>query len=141
MVNVFEKLGKVFAPKGVEITDDYVELEADVEKKQRAKVLIKMFMMKEFDDIKPILDAIREGYTISVVNIAPLKEKDMATLKRAIDKLKKTVEANDGDIAGLAESLLIVTPSFARVHRGKEEKPQTTVIQADALAGGEDGSN
>ncbi len=140
MVKFFEKLGKAFSRDNeVEITDDYVELEADIEKKQRAKVLIKMFMMSEFDDIKPVLDAIREGYTISIVNIGPLKEKDMVTLKRAIDKLKKTVEANDGDIAGLAENLLIVTPSFARVHRGaKEEKAVKT--QPDELAGEEYGN-
>ena len=31
---------------------------------------------------------------------------------------KKTVEANDGDIAGFGENWLVVTPSFARVDRG-----------------------
>ena len=111
---------------GVEISDDYVELEADLEnKREKAKILIKLFNLSDFDDIKPILDAIREGYTISVINIQPLKEKDMMNLKRAIDKLKKTVEANEGDIAGLAENLLIATPSFASVYRGekREEAP------------------
>jgi len=87
--------------------------------------LVKVFMLKEFDDIKPVLDSIREGYTISLVNIQPLKENDMMTLKRAIDKIKKTVEANDGDIAGIAENLLIATPSFAKVYRGEKAKKPT----------------
>lgn len=93
-------------------------------------MLVKLFNISEFDDIKPILDAIREGYTISIINIQPLKEKDLMTLKRAVDKLKKTVEANEGDIAGLTENLLIATPSFAKVHRGeKREEPETEVIE------------
>lgn len=106
----------------VEIGDEYVELEADLDKKQKSRIWIKTFMLNEFDDIKQVLDAIREGYTVSVVNIGPLKEKDMISLKRAVEKIKKTVEANDGDIAGIAENLLIVTPSFARVYRGQPKE-------------------
>ena len=113
---------------GVEMSEDYVELEADV-KDQKSKVLIRPFTLTKYDDIKEVLNAIREGTTIALMNIGPLKEKDITELKRAVDKVKKTVDANEGDIAGFGENFLVVTPSFARVWRAAEQTPQQTAPQ------------
>ena len=63
---------------------------------------------------------LREGYTIALVNIKPLKDKDLVELKRAINKLKKTCDAIRGDIAGFGDDYIIVTPSFARIYRTKQ---------------------
>lgn len=135
MAGMFDKFKDIIRPKDVELelSDDYIELDKDgVTTNKTGKILIRLFTLNEYEDVKPILNAIREGHTISVINITPLKEKEMMSLKRAIDKLKKTVDANDGDIAGLAENLLIATPAFAHVHRGhKEETPKTEVIGYD----------
>src|SRR3989337_366277 len=111
-------LKKIFTTQqsDIELGEDYVELEADI-KDQKAKVLVRPFTLTKFEDIKDVLGAIREGLTIAILNIEPLKDKDLAELKRAIDKIKKTVEANDGDIAGFGENFLVVTPSFAKVWR------------------------
>lgn len=127
-MSILNKVKEMFQAKDteLELSEDYVELDTEGLPQKKGKILIKLFTLKEYEDIKFVLDALREGYIIPVINIAPLRDKEMVSLKRAIDKLKKTVEANDGDIAGLTESLLIVTPSFARVHRGaKEAQPQT----------------
>ena len=48
-----------------------------------------------------------------------MKDKDIVELKRTINKLKKTCDAIEGDIAGISEDWIVVTPSFARVHRDK----------------------
>ncbi|MBS3064349.1 MAG: cell division protein SepF [DPANN group archaeon] len=114
----------------VELGEEYVELEAEL-KDQKAKVLIRPFTLNTYDDIKQILAAIREGHTISILNIAPLKEKDVSELKRAIDKLKKTIEANEGDIAGFGENWLIATPSFAKVWRQETAAPAPQPINDD----------
>ena len=58
--------------------------------------------------------------TIALVNIKPLKDKDLVELKRAISKLRKTCEAIEGDIAGFGEDWIVVTPSFAQIHRTTE---------------------
>ena len=90
------------------------------------KRLVKEF--NEFEDIKHTLDALREGYTIALVNIGPLKDKDIVELKRAVNKLKKTCDAINGDIAGFSEDWIVVTPSFAQVHRHVvEEKIKGTL--------------
>jgi SepF-like predicted cell division protein (DUF552 family) len=133
---LFDGLKKVFTTQDsdVELGEDYVELEADI-KDQKAKVLVRPFTMEKFDDIKEVLNAVREGFTISILNIEPLKDKDLTELKRAIDKIKKTVEANDGDIAGFGENFLVVTPSFAKVWRAakKEAASETTNTEGEEL--------
>jgi len=103
--------------------DDYVELntEAGLEAR-RNKVVVRSFAMEDFSDIKPVLDVLREGYTICLINIKPLKEKDLVELKRAINKLKKTCEAIEGDIAGFGDDYIVITPSFATIHRAAGEK-------------------
>ncbi|MBR9700299.1 cell division protein SepF, partial [Candidatus Woesearchaeota archaeon] len=46
-----------------------------------------------------------------------LKDRDLVELKRAINKLKKTCDATEGDIAGFGEDFIVITPSFAKIHR------------------------
>lgn len=101
-----------------DFADDYVEIDPKVaERLPKQKILIRPFVIEEFTDIKPALDALREGYTIALINIKPLKDKDLVELKRAINKIKKTCDAIEGDIAGFGEDWIVVSPSFATVYR------------------------
>jgi SepF-like predicted cell division protein (DUF552 family) len=108
--------------------EEYIEINSQTEAKSKAKIMVKPFIINEFQDIKPALDSLREGYTIALVNIRPIKDKDIVELKRAINKLKKTCDAIEGDIAGFGEDWIVVTPSFAEVHRtpATPQTPQTT---------------
>ncbi|MBU1199130.1 MAG: cell division protein SepF [Nanoarchaeota archaeon] len=99
--------------------DEYVELNTEANQGKSSKILVRPFVMNDFSDIKNILDALREGYTIALVNIKPLKDKDLVELKRAINKLKKTTDAIEGDIAGFGEDYVVITPSFATIYRAK----------------------
>ncbi len=103
-----------------EAEKDYVEIETEPDD-SKAQVIVRPFVIEDFSDIKQILDVLREGHTIALVNIRPIKDKDLIELKRAINKLKKTCDAIDGDIAGFGDDYIVVTPTFARVYR--ERKP------------------
>jgi len=124
-MNFFNKLKERFAgPKYDQLEDEtaeYVELENDGDL-TRSKVLVRPFMLEDFEDVKPVLDSLREGYTIALVNIRPLKDKDLVELKRAINKLKKTTDAIEGEIAGFGDDFLVVTPSFASIYRSRQMK-------------------
>jgi SepF-like predicted cell division protein (DUF552 family) len=105
-----------------EVADDseeYVELDSSRSTDGAQKVIVKPFVLEDFTDIKTILDSLREGNTICLVNIRPLKEKDLIELKRAINKLKKTCDAIEGDIAGFSDDYIVITPSFAQIYRAK----------------------
>jgi SepF-like predicted cell division protein (DUF552 family) len=101
----------------IEQSEEYVELGGSPKTEDKSRVMVRPFVMEEFEDIKHILDVLREGSTIALVNIKPLKEKDLVELKRAISKLRKTCEAIEGDIAGFGEDYVVAVPYFARIHR------------------------
>ncbi len=105
-----------------DVEEEYVELNTGVKEGVQTKITVRPFVIDDFSDIKGILDTLRDGYTIGIVNIRPLREKDMAELKRAINKLKKTCDAIDGDIAGFDDDWIVVTPSFAQIYRAKVPK-------------------
>ena len=119
-----EKISKVFGPSEQEYEDiqDYIEIDSEKGSAKKAKIIIKPFVIENFEDIKDALDALREGYTIALVNIRPLREKDIIELKRAVNKLKKTCDAIDGDIAGFGEDWIVATPNFAQVFRAEQRE-------------------
>lgn len=97
--------------------EDYLEIDTAHDLGTKTKIVVRPFVIEDFADIKPTLDALREGYTIALVNIKPLKERDIVELKRVVNKIKKTCDAIDGDVAGFGEDWIVVTPSFATVYR------------------------
>lgn len=118
--------------EGLQAQDDYVELNTEGEKGKNSRIIVRPFVMNDFSDIKPVLDSLREGYTIALVNIKPLKEKDLVELKRAINKLKKTCDAIEGDIAGFGDDYVVITPSFATIFRSKATNP----LKEEPMEGG-----
>jgi len=126
--SIKEKFGGTFSSEEEEkheesTSDEYVELGTDTGSGDSSKITVRPFIMEDFDDIRVVLDALRSGHTIALVNIRPLKDKDLIELKRAINKLKKTVDAISGDIAGFGDDWICVTPAFAHIHRAETHEP------------------
>ncbi len=109
---------------GNEAEDEYIEIDLGQEEKQN-KILVKLFSLQNYEDVNDILNVLREGYTIAVVDVKTLRQKDSIELKRAISKIQKTVNALEGDIKGFGKEqpdLIIVTPSFAKIIKHVAEK-------------------
>jgi SepF-like predicted cell division protein (DUF552 family) len=97
--------------------DSYVEVNVMDSMEKRAGAMgIRIERLTEFSDTDRILKHVRKG-SVVFLKIKDLKEKDMGELKRAVEKLKKTVIANNGDIAGVESDWLIITPEYAAVER------------------------
>ncbi|HKL23832.1 MAG TPA: cell division protein SepF [Candidatus Nanoarchaeia archaeon] len=124
---VFDKIRKAFSGERKEniesMEDEYVEIDVDKAEKEK-KVLVKLFVLKKYDDVDEVLNALREGYTIAVIDIRSLKKKDPVELKRAVSKIKKTVGALEGSIAGFTENTVIATPSFAQISKETSQKDE-----------------
>lgn len=112
--------------------EEYIEIDLNSVKPTENKIIVKPFVLRSYDDVNDILNSLREGYTIVVIDMKPLKAKDMIELKRAVAKIKKTVDALEGSIAIFSEHTLIATPSFAQVHK-PVEKPKEK--KADFIGG------
>jgi SepF-like predicted cell division protein (DUF552 family) len=114
---VFNKIKKALLKSDNSSNEDYIEIDLSSKKDEDSKVLVKLFVLKKYDDVSPILNVLREGYTIGVIDIKTLRSKDPIELKRAVAKIKKTIDALGGNIAGFGENILIVTPSFAKIQK------------------------
>ena len=111
---VFEKLfGKGLKEMGQE---EFIELDTNELEKPEGKIPIKVDKIEDFSDSDRIQKQVRNG-SIVLVKIKALRSKDVSELKRAIDKLRKTCVAINGDIAGIDEDWIVITPSFAHVAR------------------------
>ena len=93
MAGFFSRLKEQISGAGSDILHEaeeegYVELGTD-NAELSSKVTVRPFVIEDFESIKPILDSLREGHTIALVNIKPLKDKDLVELKRAINKIKR----------------------------------------------------
>ena len=120
-MGIFDKIRDTFSSDSDfdipdEVDKDFLHV-TNEQGTSKAKIIIRPFVLEDFEDVKPILDSLREGYTVPLINIKPLKDKDLVELKRVINKLKKTTVAIEGDIAGFAEDWIVVTPSFASIYR------------------------
>ena len=118
---VFKKIRRAFSDSLGEEGEDYLEIDLGKEEKEN-KVQVKLFVLKDYDEVNEILNALREGYTIAVIDILTLRKKDSIELKRAVSKIKKTTDALEGSIAGFGENTIIVTPSFAKIHKHVQPK-------------------
>ena len=85
---------------------------------EKLGVNVKIDVLERYSDTDRIQGLLRQGNVI-FLKIRELREKDINELKRAVEKLRKTCSAMNGDIVGVDEDYLIITPSFARVFRGK----------------------
>lgn len=97
------------------VDDDFVELDAKRSEKDE-KVVIRAETLKEFADVEDVQEHLRNDHIVWV-NIKPLKKKDMADLKRAVKRLKKTIKAVEGDMAGVDEEWIVVCPGYAEIAR------------------------
>lgn len=118
---VFKRLKKAFSTSGENSGEEYLEIDLGQEKKEK-KVLVKLFDLKDYEDVNEVLSALREGYTIAIIDTQVLRKREVIELKRAISKIKKTVDALEGSIMGFKE-FVIVAPSFAKIERD-QTKPK-----------------
>jgi len=114
-------LDKIMGKGEEEQGEEFVEVSPEEEKNQ---VNVKIDTMTSFADAERVLQHLREGHVI-FLRIRELREKNINELKRAVEKIKKTANAMNGDMVGVDEDFLIITPQYARIYRGQPaEQPK-----------------
>lgn len=96
--------------------DEFHEIPMDMDDQTRTKVMIEK--LDGVIDVDRIVRKARSG-NIVIVGIKDVRERSMDELKHSISKMKTSVAMFNGDIAGVGEEWLILTPSSARIHRGE----------------------
>lgn len=102
--------------------DDYLSItEFDTKTNTEDKTLeVRVFVLDDYENIRDILDVIRGEKTMCLIDIHLLRNKDPDELRRAIDKLKKTVEAVNGELVGFHENWVLAAPKNVHIHKGRQ---------------------
>lgn len=103
--------------------EDYVELEipkGDYASSTPSR-FVKVCKLKGFADVDSVVRELGDG-NIVVLDIKPLAERSMNELKHAVDEVKDIVLSVGGDIAGLSEYNLIITPSGIKIDKTTETR-------------------
>ncbi|MCD6591245.1 MAG: cell division protein SepF [Candidatus Aenigmarchaeota archaeon] len=95
--------------------EEFVEV-GIAESPRPGKIGIVIEKLNDFSDTDRILKSVRNG-SLVFLKIKGLREKDLGELKRAVEKLKRTVLAQNGDIVGVEQEWLILAPEHAKVLR------------------------
>lgn len=118
---VFGKIRDMMPKKGgsapQEKSDDYMEITED-SLRTEGKVGVRIETLVDYNDTDRIQQLVREGNVV-FLRIRDLRAKDIAELKRSVEKLRKTCTAMSGDMVGVDEDFLVVTPQFAQIYRGR----------------------
>jgi len=110
---MLKRITDKFRPETSE--EEYVELDMG-ERESEEKIIIQVEKLDNLLDTNRIQGKIREGRVL-FIKIKEFKERDINELKRALEKVKRTCLAVEGDIAGIGEDWIICTPKNAKIHR------------------------
>ncbi|PTD94106.1 hypothetical protein C9439_04270 [archaeon SCG-AAA382B04] len=100
--------------------EDYLDLSNHVDSKgnegeKNADMFVKVAEIRRIDDATTVKEQIYNG-NIVVMDIAPIKDDDILK-DRVIDDMKRVTRDVDGDLAGLGNNQIIVTPAKVKVSR------------------------
>ena len=97
--------------------EEYVELTEEGSKSD-ARIGVRIETLSGYSDIDRIQELIRSGDVV-FLRIRDLRAKDISELKKSVDKLRKMCSAINGDIVGVEEDFLVITPHIAQIYRGR----------------------
>jgi SepF-like predicted cell division protein (DUF552 family) len=108
---------KLFGKKPKKEVEEWVEVSPSAFKGE-AQIGVRIEKLADFADTERIQQLVRGG-SIVFLRVGELRERDVTELKRCVGVLKKTCTAMGGDIVGVDDNFIILTPNFAKIHRGE----------------------
>jgi filamentous hemagglutinin family protein len=112
---------KIFGEKKTGLTEGYVDLEKYAETKtsetSSAKMHVAVGEIQRYEDIKAISDYVYGG-NVLILDFSPVSDEEVI-LKRITNELKEMANDIGGDIAGIGNNLMIISPSGVKVDRRK----------------------
>ena len=113
---------KIFGEKKPGLTEGYVDLEkyTDATKKdgvETARMYVRIGEIQRYEDLKEFTDYVYGG-NVLILDFSPIAEEEVL-LKRITNDLKKMIMDINGDIAGIGNNLMIISPSDVKIDRRK----------------------
>ena len=111
---------KIFGDKKSGEMGGYIDLEKYAESSDvnaTAKMHVRVGEIHRYEDLKDFTDYVYGG-NVLILDFSPIAEEEVI-LKRITKELKKLTQEINGDIAGIGNNLMIVSPAEVKVERRK----------------------
>ena len=112
---------KIFGDKKTGDAKGYIDLEKYIDSTEtssaNAKMHVRVGEIQRYEDLKEFTDYVYGG-NLLILDFSPIAEEEVI-LKRITQDLKKLTNEINGDIAGIGNNLMIVSPSDVKVERRK----------------------
>jgi len=113
-------VNKIFGDKNTGDVEGYVDLEKYVDSTDGtgpASMYVRVGEIQRYEDLKSFCDYVYGG-NVLILDFSPIAEEEVI-LKRITSDLKKMAQEINGDIAGIGNNLMIVSPCNVKVERRK----------------------
>lgn len=112
----FKKKANVEVASSDGSVEEFTEIPMDVEQPEKVKIMIER--LDSLADTDRIIKKVRTGNVV-IAKIKDLKENNLDELKHSISKIKTSCMVFQGDIAGVGDEWLLVTPSSVKINRAE----------------------
>jgi SepF-like predicted cell division protein (DUF552 family) len=112
---------KIFGDKKTDDAEGYVDLEKYIEstgdQTAPAKMRVRVGEIQRYEDLKEFTDYIYGG-NVLILDFSLIAEEEVI-LKRITNDLKKLAGEIDGDLAGIGNNMMVVSPAGVKIDRRK----------------------
>lgn len=113
-------VNKILGDKKSGDVDGYIDLEKYTDStggSGPANMYVRVGEIQRYEDLKEFSDYVYGG-NVLILDFSPIAEEEVI-LKRITNDLKKMTQEINGDIAGIGNNLMIISPSNVKVERRK----------------------
>jgi SepF-like predicted cell division protein (DUF552 family) len=112
---------KIFGEKKTATTEGYIDLEkyadAQVGSMTGARMRVAIGDIQRYDDLKDLTDFVYGG-NVLILDFTAISDQEVL-LKRVTNELKRITDDIGGDVAGIGNNLMVVSPNGVKVERRK----------------------
>jgi filamentous hemagglutinin family protein len=112
---------KIFGEKKTSATEGYIDLEkyadAQVGGASSARMHVAIGEIQRYEDLKELTDYVYGG-NVLILDFTSISDQEVL-LKRVTSELKRITDDIGGDVAGIGNNLMVVSPNGVKVERRK----------------------
>jgi SepF-like predicted cell division protein (DUF552 family) len=112
---------KIFGEKKTATTEGYIDLEkyadAQVGNMAGARMRVAIGDIQRYEELKDLTDFVYGG-NVLILDFTAISDQEVL-LKRVTNELKRITDDIGGDVAGIGNNLMVVSPNGVKVERRK----------------------
>ena len=112
---------KIFGEKKTGTTEGYIDLEkytdATVGSSSAARMHVAFGEIQKYEELKELTDYVYGG-NVLILDFGAISDQEVL-LKRVTNELKRITDDIGGDVAGIGNNLMVVSPNGVKVERRK----------------------